>query len=298
MNSWIFSMVWMCVKFFLWFATFTPSERVALAAAFLVLAGVVGEYIIELDAIDKQERLKKRLKWLSIALLVVGLSGDALGIIMGQAEMAALTKEAGDAATSAHNAAIDAKNAHDLAQGASTIAGTADTAAGEAARKVKVVGMQADRIGAMLGETISLVNARRVDDPDKLSAEFRKHFSGQKIQLVSYAGDVEAWGLCNQLVNITKDAGMVPEDICGKAMFTSPLISPLSVTAPTWDEALGISGALSSGGNIVCSSLIGPHLIVFVGVKSPFIIGETAQTRDVERRAAAMKKQRKLDAKH
>ena len=270
------------------------SEVVLFLGGVVLVAGLVGEY-------KTHEPHSRRMKFFEM-LVILGVLTEMLadgGIFLFSHQLQVISDhEIAEANAEALDAKSSALGASAAAGEAETKAKNADIAAGDASLKVKGVGAQADRIGAMLGETISLVNARRVDDPNKLRAEFRKHFIGQKIQLVSYAGDLEAWGLCNQLVNITKDAGMVPEDICGKAWFTSPLISPLSVTAPTWDEALGISGALSSSGNIVCSSLIGPHLIIFVGVKSPFIIGETAQTRDVERRAAAMKKQHKPDAKH
>ena len=173
----------------------------------------------------------------------------------------------------------------------------ADAKATLSDKKVKSVATQADRIGGTLGETISLVNARRVENADKLSAELKKRFKGRKVQLVSYVGDVEAWGLCTQLLGVAKDAGMVPEDICGKAWFTAPLISPLSITAPNWDEALGISKPLLTIGRVGSTSVIGPNLIIFAGVKSPFILGETDQTKDAGKRAAAVKKLRKLDAK-
>lgn len=142
MNSWILIINWMLLVFLFWFETFTLSERVALAAAFLVLIGVAGEYIIEIPTIEERKRVTAAIKRLSMTLLLLGLTGDILGIVMGQAEMAALTKTAGNAAKSARNAALDAKQAHDLAQSASnsagdaqTKAGNADTVAGEAQQK-------------------------------------------------------------------------------------------------------------------------------------------------------------------
>jgi hypothetical protein len=91
MNSW--TLTAKLVEFLLWFATFTPSERVALIAAFLVLAGVAGEYLIEVPTIDKRERLRKGIKQVSMALLLLGLAGDVLGIVIGQAQMAVLMQE-------------------------------------------------------------------------------------------------------------------------------------------------------------------------------------------------------------
>ncbi len=150
MNSWIFSIVWICVKFLLWLSTFTPSERVGLAAAFLVLIGVVGEYVIEIDAVEKRKRLRRNLKWLSMGLLLMGLSGDVLGIIMGQAEMATLTQETGNAKQDAEfakadaaQAKTDAGTAHTLAQSASDVATPAKQTADAAKREADVVKTQA-----------------------------------------------------------------------------------------------------------------------------------------------------------
>jgi len=99
------------------------------------------------------------------------------------------------------------------------------------------------------------------------------------------------------LVNVVKDAEMVPENICGRAWFDAPLISPLSITGTNWDEAREISQSLLSIGKLMNSSTTGSALVIFAGVKSPFIIGETAQTRDAERSAAAMKANRKPKTK-
>jgi hypothetical protein len=291
--------IWYLATFFVWLMTFTPSERVALGAAFLVFVGVVAEYVAEIPAIEKRKRLETAIKRLSMAILMLGLGGDVLGIVMGQAEMAELTKVAGDAKNSAHAAAGDAATAKTEAGGADTEAKAADKEADEARDKVKGVAEQADQIGGVLGETIGLVNARRVQDMDKLSAELKKHFKGRNIQVVSYVGDAEAFGLCTQLLKVAKDAEMVPEDICGKAWFTSPLITILSIAAPSADEALEISQPLLTIGKLGSGSTVGSAIVIFVGVKTPFVIGETAQTRDAERSAAAMKKNnRKPKAKH
>jgi hypothetical protein len=112
MNFWIFIITWKCLEIESWLGTFTPSERVALGAAFLVLIGVVGEYVADANAIEKRKWLKKWVKRSSMAILVLGLAGDVLGIVMGQAEMALLTKQAGDAAVSAKKANDEADAVH------------------------------------------------------------------------------------------------------------------------------------------------------------------------------------------
>src|ERR1700728_2251495 len=103
-----------------WFISFTPSERVALCSAFLVLIGVAGEEIAELEIFKEEEgaRAKKSIKRFAMWFLLVGLVGDGVGIVMGQSEMTALTKEAGDAkrsATIANGEATKAKKAADAA---------------------------------------------------------------------------------------------------------------------------------------------------------------------------------------
>jgi hypothetical protein len=190
----------------------------------------------------------------------------------------------------AKNALVDASSALTKAGEANTKSQAADSTAGDAQRKVEAVRREADRIGGTLSMAVGLINARRVERGDKLAAEFDRRFNGRKIQLVSYAGDIEGWTLCQQLLNVAKEAKMIPEDICGKAWFTNPLITPLSITAPNWDDEQSIAMALLNSGHIGSTGTIGPNLIIFVGVKSPFIIGDTDQTRDAAKRVATMKK--------
>lgn len=140
------------ISLIFWFLTFTPSERVAFAAAFLVLVGVTGEYVIELKAIEKKEEWKKWIKRLSMALLLLGLTGDVLGIVMGQAEMAELTQETGDAATLAKTASGDAKNAISDSLTAQTKADAAGIAASKAQTKEEAVDREADAQKTRLSE--------------------------------------------------------------------------------------------------------------------------------------------------
>jgi hypothetical protein len=113
MNNSIFNNLWIWTRFILWLSSFTPSEKVALFAALLVLFGVIGEEVVELKFLDATERarLKRNIKRWSISLLLLGLSGDVVGINMGQAEMSALTIEAGNAAQSARTAREESDSA-------------------------------------------------------------------------------------------------------------------------------------------------------------------------------------------
>jgi hypothetical protein len=90
MNFWIF------VRIVLWLLSFTTSEIIALGSALLVLIGVIGEEIADLKVLEEKDnaRIKRAVKRSAIGLLLLGLAGDALGIVMGQAEMASLTQTA------------------------------------------------------------------------------------------------------------------------------------------------------------------------------------------------------------
>lgn len=164
MNAWTF--IWKFTTFLLWLSTFTPSERVALAATFLVFVGVAGEYVIELPKIEKRPPLRTKIKRLSMALLLLGLAGDILGVVMGQAEMAALTQEAGDAQKSATGAAIasaaaraDAKTAHDEAKAAGALAASAKGDAQNAKQETARLSAESAKIAANLSAAQSQLAA-------------------------------------------------------------------------------------------------------------------------------------------
>lgn len=223
----------------------------------------------------------------SVAAVVIGIAGE-LNIDFRAGRLESQLRDANNKLVLLLGK--EAEDAKQSAEGAATAAATAKGLADAAADKVKIVGKEADQIGGTLGMAVGLINARQVDDVNKLAGDLKPRFKGRNIQLVSYVGDVEAWGLCNQLVIATKAAEMIPENICGKAWFTSPLISPLSITATSSDEEDALARIISKHGHLGTVGIVGPNLIVFVGVKSPFIIGETAQTRAAEKAATAMKK--------
>jgi hypothetical protein len=278
MNIWPFALSWRFVAFWFWFAALLPSERVALAAALLVLIGVAGEYIIEVPAIEKAEQHKTIIKRLSIAVLLLGLAGDVLGVVMGQAEMAALTRETGDAARSAHNAAQDAQNAHDLAQSASEISGRAKTTAdgaeseaGTAVLKADAVSKKVGQINAALSEAEFIISARRIQDENGLESDLAKGFKGRYIVFESYMGDEEAYWLCAQLLGIAQKAGVNAKDECATRPLLKQLpITDLHISAPTFDEAKRLSMILKKTGRVP-GYFVGlneaPEVTVTIGVK-------------------------------
>lgn len=83
----------------------------------MVLVGVVGETVTELTDWIRPESRKKRIAKISALVLILGLTGDLLGIRETQVEVAFLTKEADDAKTSAKEAAAAAARANKYADG-------------------------------------------------------------------------------------------------------------------------------------------------------------------------------------
>lgn len=166
MNFWIFRITWMLAGFVFWVSTFTPSERIALESAFLVLVGVAGEYIAEIKPVENRKWLEKKVKQFSMAILIVGLAGDVFGIVMGQAEMQALIKQAGDAATNAKNALADAGNAKAMAKGASDTASGANQIAGEA----KTIAGEANGTASAVETKAGILSGRIDDEFSRLKA--------------------------------------------------------------------------------------------------------------------------------
>lgn len=186
---------------------------------------------------------------------------------------------------------------------ASSSAIKAQTAAGKAGReadavgiKTAVVSQEAEQINRTLGMALYLMSARRVRDPQSLTNALRQ-YSGRSVTLTSYIGNEEGWGLCTQLWYIAHGAKMDAVNRCGEARLTPELIVPLTVFGPDLNEDVKIGGLLARQGIGAVSGVKATSLTIFVGAKSPFMFGATAQTRDVESRAAAAKKRRSPKAK-
>lgn len=257
MNFWLVGTISMSGALSLWVSTLTstPSEKVALGSAFLVLIGVIGEYVVEISAVEKRKPLRKAIKWFSMTVLVLGLSGDALGIVMGQAEMAALTKEAGDAAQSAQAAhkQLDAVRKE----------------AGEVSNETKQINAELIFAQRMLG-------ARHVLDEPAISSDLKKGFKGKRIFFKSYFQDWEALNLCNQLVDAASKptVGVVVENECGSEPLPLPPHFPvedLLVTAPTIEEAKLLSISIAKQGVVIrtVNLNVTPEQTVMVGHLPP-----------------------------
>jgi hypothetical protein len=70
-------------------------------------------------------------------------------------------------------------------------------------------------------------------------------------------------------------AEMNPKNECGWEQLEVPLTSPLAISGPDVDETMKLADLISHiGGLAVISAIKAPALTIFVGVKSPFIIGQ------------------------
>jgi len=140
------------VSIILWLATLTTGERWAYGSAFVVLIGVIGESVADLTSWIKDERFKKRLEKVSALILILGLTGDLVSICIGQRELAAIIKEAGDAKTSAEQAAAAASAATSSAQEAKGEAEKAKTAASGATTLARAANREADSVHREIGK--------------------------------------------------------------------------------------------------------------------------------------------------
>lgn len=105
-----FSFRWL-LPFCIWVASLSSSALWTYGSAFVVLVGVIGETITELTSWIKPECRRKKIAKASALVLILGLTGDLIAIHKTELETAFLTKEAGDAKTSADGAALALKSA-------------------------------------------------------------------------------------------------------------------------------------------------------------------------------------------
>jgi hypothetical protein len=142
------------VSLCLWAASLTTGERWSYGSAFIVLIGVIGESIADLTNWIEDECFKKRLEKASALILILGLAGDLVAIGIGQREMAALTKEAGNAKTSA-------EKAESAAQRAKTQSDEAVSSASKALNLARDASSEVDSVHQDLGRATS--ELRRVE---------------------------------------------------------------------------------------------------------------------------------------
>jgi hypothetical protein len=265
---------------------------------------------------SKPGRTKLFVELFSVALVVGGISGEwRIEAMLGRLEtnirdanerrVLLLQQQAGEAKKSAKDAADAAKTAQDSAK-------KADDDAGAAQRKAVLAGKEADRLGNEIAMVQYFSSSRAVHDQKSLKTQLEP-FRGQPAIFRSYKNDGDGYIMCGELVFVAQSAGMVTTNQCGEWPFpdgttlTDGTVWPvtgLSVSGPTDDSMLALEQILSrvSPGLGATAGPFGKDakrpsvFIVFVGKKSDVFVGDTAQTRDAERRVAAMKKAQKKKA--
>jgi hypothetical protein len=130
-----------------------------------------------------------------------------------------------------------------------------------------------------------------------------KQFKGKTVLVRSYRymGDVDGFRVCKMVIDLAHSAGMNPVDQCSTLLPGEMPATGIQVCGPNDQEMLSLSKALTPidmGGTCPWGNAQhSPELMISVGSKALVGIGETFQTEDSARRAAAMKKTSKSNAK-
>ena len=223
-----------------WLASLSSGALASYGSAFIVLVGVVGETITELTDWITPECTRKRVAKISAIVLILGLTGDLLGIRETQIEVASLTKEAGDAEKSAKGAASNAASAKASADTANTVASDALGKAKAAGTKADSVEKQAKELNRQLLATktqLAAVDAKRAElrkslvdlaicnaprvlpiqviVGGKTSVDPLKPFAGFQA-IIEFAPEAEARRAAYQIARALIQAGWKPPTITSK----------------------------------------------------------------------------------
>jgi hypothetical protein len=300
-------------------------ERGEYFFSFVVAAACFGEYVADFkpqwyrtgnaDA-ERDEKRKESISKLSTLVLIAALVFELLCVARSNTLAGQVIGSINDLATNATGQATTAldkaKRANDLAQSASDTAEpaktTADAAKSEAdaaALKASTVSKKAEQIDAGLRETQYVFSARTLQtrsERDKIIEQL-KQFQGKTVFVRSYRymGDIDGFRVCKMVIDLAHSAGINPVDQCSTLLPGEMPATGIQVCGPNDQEMLSLSKALTPidmgstcpWGNVQHS----PDLLISVGSKALMGIGETFQTEDAARRAAAIKKSGKSNVK-
>ncbi len=199
------SPLWLLPLWF-WPASLSPGALWSYGSAFVVLAGVVGETVAELTEWIKPESARKKVAKISAIVLILGLTGDLLGIRETQIEVAALNRKAGDAKKSAEDAASAADHATKSADAAK--------------QRADAVENQADALRLRLGRASGKLDAieqdilaqgprwRLLERGKDVFIKALKPFAGQRVTVVVCGNDDDERFQLEQLImNMFSEAG-------------------------------------------------------------------------------------------
>jgi hypothetical protein len=243
-----------------------------ICAGFVTIA-CAGEYVAEFTnwftggIKERKERLAKR----STLLLIVALSLELICLVRTNILSGMLI---GSLSEKAEEADRKAKAALGNSAAAMSSAHEAGIAAGNAQQKADNVAMQAQALMQNLGLTQLLFSARSVNNLNNLIEQL-KQFKGQAVTVRSYVADGEGYFLCKSIYFAVHSAEMNSTDECGTVGATFPPATEIVIYGPDVQETVSLGGMISRTGRLgVASGIKAPTLTIFVGIKSPFTIGQ------------------------
>jgi len=254
---------------------------------------------------SEQEKRKHLFDSIGIWFFAIAVLCEIAGYRYGQRNDALSEQKIRSLDALAEDAESTAKRAKTIADGAKTEADEISTKIGQSEAKIESVSKRASELDAGLRETqyvFSMRNLPTLTSRDQLIEQL-KQFKGKTVFVRSYRymGDVDGFRVCKMVIDLAHSAGMNPVDQCSTLLPGEMPATGIQVCGPNDQEMLSLSKALTPidmGGT--CPWGNAPHspdLLISVGSKALMGIGETFQTEDAARRAAAMKKGRKPNAK-
>jgi len=244
----------------------------------LLLFGVL--LVVGLGEYARSERWKKYIRAFEM-FVIIGVAGELLadgGVFLfskhlqtiADLEIANVTQKAGDADTSAEDAALAASHAKSSAD-------AAETAAAKAQQKVEAIAKRAEELNRKLAQTQYLISARSVYDLESLVTQL-KQFKGQAVDVVSYASDGDGYFLCESIYGAAHSAEMEARDDCGRVSPSGQLVTGIAISGPDTQQTMTLAEMVvhtANTGGGAASAIKAPTLTIFVGIKSPFMIGQT-----------------------
>jgi hypothetical protein len=254
---------------------------------------------------SEQEKRKHQFDSIGIWFFAIAVLCEIAGYWYGQRNDALSEQKIRSLDALAEDAESTAKRAKTIADGAKTEADEIGTKIGQSEAKIESVSKRAGDLDAGLRETqyvFSMRNLPTLASRDQLIEQL-KQFKGKTVFVRSYRymGDVDGFRVCKMVIDLAHSAGMNPVDQCSTLLLGGMPATGIQVCGPNDQEMLSLSKALTPidmGGTCPWgNSPHSPDLLISVGSKALMGIGETFQTEDAARRAAAMKKGRKPNAK-
>ena len=254
---------------------------------------------------SEQEKRKHQFDSIGIWFFAIAVLCEIAGYWYGQRNDALSEQKIRSLDALAEDAESTAKRAKTIADGAKTEADEIGTKIGQSEAKIESVSKRAGDLDAGLRETqyvFSMRNLPTLASRDQLIEQL-KQFKGKTVFVRSYRymGDVDGFRVCKMVIDLPHSAGMNPVDQCSTLLPGEMPATGIQVCGPNDQEMLSLSKALTPidmGGTCPWgNSPHSPDLLISVGSKALMGIGETFQTEDAARRAAAMKRGRKPNAK-